>query len=284
MSNMTYRCDRNTAHGIARRMFTSASWLGCFTAMFILMCAGTAMAQMTGKGAITGTVSDKTGAVITGALIAATNDFTGITTKTTTTGAGDYNFSNLDPGIYSVTTTAKGFEKLAQKNIHVNAMEMQTYNPVLTVGGADVVITVSDTPPQLETSSASLGATMENEMYSELPIEMGAFGSPDQRRATDFVYLMPGVQGNETNGNATTNVGVVNGSGSRGAASAVYIDGVPFVRAGGNGDPRYVWTAISVDAVDQFQVQTTGYPAIYEGQGVMNYTIKGGGNKYHAAV
>ena len=95
---------------------------------------------------------------------------------------------------------------------------------------------------------------------------------------------MPGVQGNETNGNATTNVGVVNGSGSRGAASAVYVDGVVFVRAGGNGDPRYVWTAMSVDAIDQFQVQTTGYSAVYEGQGVMNYTIKQGGSKQHGSV
>jgi hypothetical protein len=113
---------------------------------------------------------------------------------------------------------------------------------------------------------------------------MGSFGSPDQRRATDFVYLMPGVQGNETNGNATTNVGVVNGSGSKGAASAVYVDGVVFVRAGGNGDPRYVWTAMSVDSIDQFQVQTTGYSAVYEGQGVMNYTIKMGGAKQHGSV
>jgi hypothetical protein len=80
---------------------------------------------------------------------------------------------------------------------------------------------------------------------------MDAYGQPDQRRATDFAFLMPGVQGNNTTGNPTTNTGVVNGSGSRGAVSNVYIDGVPFVRAGGNGDPRYVWTAISVDAVDQ---------------------------------
>ena len=243
MSNSIYRCDRNTAQGIARRMPASALWLGCLTAIFFLICAGAAMAQMTGKGAITGTVMDKTGAVIPGALIAVTSDSTGITTTTTSTGAGDYTFSNLDPGIYSVTTSAKGFEKLAQKNIHINALETQTYNPVLVVGGADVEITVTAAPPQLETSNATLGSTMENELYSALPIEMGAFGSPDQRRATDFVYLMPGVQGNETNGNATTNVGVVNGSGSRGAASAVYVDGVVFVRAGGNGDPRYVWTA-----------------------------------------
>jgi hypothetical protein len=95
---------------------------------------------------------------------------------------------------------------------------------------------------------------------------------------------MPGVQGNETNGNATTNVGVINGSGSRGAAAAVYVDGVVFVRAGGNGDPRYVWTAMSVDAIDQFQVVTTGYSAVYEGQGVMNYTIKQGGSKQHGSV
>ena len=98
-------------------------------------------------------------------------------------------------------------------------MESQAYNPVLTVSSTNEVITVTAEPPQLETSNATLGATMEQETYAELPIEMGAYGQADQRRATDFVYLMPGVQGNETNGNATTNTGVVNGSGSRGAAS-----------------------------------------------------------------
>ena len=56
------------------------------------------------------------------------------------------------------------------------------------------------------------------------------------------------------------------------------------MRAGGNGDPRFVWTAISVDAVDQFQVQTTGYSSVYEGQGVMNYTIKQGGANLHGSV
>ncbi|MGB6973903.1 MAG: TonB-dependent receptor [Terracidiphilus sp.] len=242
------------------------------------------MAQLAGKGAISGTVSDKTGAVIPGATISATNQSTGLTTSTTSSGTGDFLFANLNPGIYNVTTEAKGFEKLVQKNLYVNALESQTYNPVLTVGSAVEVLTVTSEPPQLETSNATLGATMEQETYSELPVEMGAGGSADQRRATDFVYLMPGVQGNETNGNPTTNVGVVNGSGSRGAAATVYIDGLPFVRAAGNGDPRYVWTAISVDAVDQFQVQTSGSSAIYEGQGVMNYSIKHGGSQQHGSA
>jgi hypothetical protein len=267
-------------HGLLR----SFGWI-CVAVFAIAMFAtGVANGQLTGKGAISGTVTDNTGAVIAGASISAKNTATGISTTTTTTGTGDYNFSNLDPGIYTVTTTASGFEKLVQMNIHVNAMETQVYKPTLTVGHASVEVTVTAEPPQLETSNATLGATMENETYAELPIEMGAYGQADQRRASDFVYLMPGVQGNVTNGNATTNTGVVNGSGSRGAASAVYIDGVVFVRAGGNGDPRYVWSAMSVDAIDQFQVQTVGYSAIYEGQGIMNYTIKQGGAKQHGSV
>lgn len=259
-------------------------WKVWFTALFFLLFTGSVMAQLSGKGAITGTVSDKTGAVIPGAQITATNGDTGIATTTQTTSTGDYTFSNLDPGIYSVTAIAKGFEKLVQQNIHVNAMESQTYNAMLTVGVADIQVTVTSELPQLETTNATLGATMESESYSELPVEMGAYGQPDQRRATDFAFLMPGVQGNNTNGNATTNTGVVNGSGSRGAASDVYIDGIPFVRAGGNGDPRYVWSAVSVDAVDQFQVQTNGYSAIYEGQGVMNYSVKQGGQAFHGSV
>jgi hypothetical protein len=267
------------------RACASTSALFLLTALAtILVFAAPAMGQLSGKGSITGTVYDKTNAVIPNATISATNTANGLTVTTKSTSAGDFNLSNLDPGVYTVTTTATGFEKLTQQNVHVNAMEAQTYNPILQVGTTDVQVTVTAEPPQLETTNATLGATMEQETYSQLPIEMGAYGQTDQRRATDFVYLMPGVQGNETNGNATTNTGVVDGSGSRGAVSDVYIDGIPFVRAGGNGDPRYVWTAISVDAVDQFQLQTSGYSAVYEGQGVMNYSVKQGTSNLHGAV
>jgi hypothetical protein len=284
MNNKFFTEKNGKAHGMLRRFKSYASWLGCITAIILIISSMGANAQLSGKGAITGTVADSTGAVIPNATVIASNGATGIQTQTTTTGAGAYTFPNLDPGIYSVTVSAEGFQKLKQENLHVNAMESEAFNPVMTIGRADVQVTVTAEPPQIETSNATLGATMEQETYAALPVQMGAFGQADQRRATDFVYLMPGVQGNNTNGNATTNVGVVNGSGSRGAASAVYVDGLPFVRAGGNGDPRYVWTAISVDAIDQFQVQTTGYSALYEGQGVMNYTVKRGGNQLHGSV
>ena len=287
MSNRFFAGDNKKPLGrfpSFKRGMVGMVWLGAFISLCFLSFAVSANAQLSGKGSVTGTVADASGAVIPNATVVATNGSTNISTETKTTGAGAYTFPNLDPGIYSITVSAEGFQKLKQENVHVNAMESQSFNPVLTIGRADVQVTVTAEPPQIETSNATLGATMEQETYAALPVEMGAYGQADQRRATDFVYLMPGVQGNNTNGNATTNVGVVNGSGSRGAASAVYVDGLPFVRAGGNGDPRFVWTAISVDAIDQFQVQTTGYSALYEGQGVMNYTVKRGGSQFHGTV
>ncbi len=255
-----------------------------FMTTVILFCLAPAFGQLAGKGSIRGTVTDPSGAVVPGAEVVATSTARGTSLTAKSSSSGDYELSPLDADIYTVTVTAPGFATLKQENVHVNSLEISNVNIVLKLGSETESVTVTSAPPQLETSNATLGATMENDLYSALPIEMGAYGSPDQRRATDFAFLMPGVQGNNTNGNPTTNTGIVNGSGSRGAVSAVYIDGLPFVRAGGNGDPRYIWTAISVDAVDQFQVQTSGYSAIYEGQGIQNYTVKAGGSQFHGSV
>jgi hypothetical protein len=250
----------------------------------VLFCSPSANAQLSGKGAIKGMITDSTGAVVPGATVTATSATQGTKATATTSNSGDFDLSPLNPDIYRVTVSAKGFQTVTQENVHVNALEISDLKVAMTVGSENQSIDVSTAPPALETSNATLGATMEQEMYAALPIQMGAAGSPDQRRATDFAVLMPGVQGNETNGNLTTNTGVVNGSGSRGAASAVYVNGIPFTSVAGQGDTRFVWTAISVDAVDQFQVQTSGYSALYEGMGVQNYSTKSGGNKYHGAL
>ena len=76
----------------------------------------------------------------------------------------------------------------------------------------------------------------------------------------------------------------VNGSGPAGGVQEIYIDGVSLPEADGVGDPRFTWTAIGVDAVDQFQVQTAGISAQYAGQGVQNYAIKSGGNAIHGSL
>lgn len=248
------------------------------------IAGGVAHAQLAGTGAIAGTVQDPTGAVVSGAKVTATDTDTNVQTTRTTTGAGDYNITPLLPGPYVITVAAKGFESFKQEKITVNALATVTLNVKMTIGQASETVTITSAPPVLETSDATLGGVMDNVLYSNLPLQMGAGGNADQRRATDFEYLMPGVQGNYTSGNSTSNSGIVNGSGPGGGVSEIYIDGIDLPEADGVGDPRFTWTAIGVDSIDQFQVQTAGVSAQYGGQGVQNYSIKSGTNSYHGSL
>ena len=239
-----------------------------------------ASAQLAGKGSINGRIVDGTGAVVPDAEVVITDLGTNKKQAVKTNASGEYTFS-LDPGKYTIVVSRQGFKTVTQENVNVNALQTFSVDLTLPTGETSESVTVTDAPPTLETSNASIGVTIEQEMYSALPVIQDGGG---QRRATDFATLLPGVSGNVSNGNLTTNAGIVNGSGSRGAVSAIYINGIPITSVAGEGDPRFVWTAFPVEAVDQFQIQTTGYSAIYEGQGVQNYTVKRGTNQLHGGI
>ncbi|HXM12954.1 MAG TPA: TonB-dependent receptor [Terriglobales bacterium] len=263
---------------------TKSRTLSVLFAVLMPLLGGSAFAQLSGEGEIVGRVTDPTGAVVAGATVVAESTTRGTKVTSKTTSAGDYAISPLDADTYTVTVSAKGFKVTTQPNVIVNTLEVSTVNIGLILGTENETVTVLETPDQLQTSSATLGATMAQETYSELPIAMGAGGQPDQRRASDYVLLMPGVQNNETNNNLTDNTGPIDGSGSKGGASSVYIDGIPFFNVSQEGDNRFIWSAISVDSVNELQVQTSGYPAMYEGQGVQNFDLKRGTNAFHGAL
>ena len=63
-----------------------------------------------------------------------------------------------------------------------------------------------------------------------------------------------------------------------------YIEGLPLTNAGTESDTRNLAFGVSVEAVEQFQIETTGAKAMYEGQGVSNYVLKSGGNQFHGGV
>lgn len=253
--------------------------IALMAAICMVLCAGSAWGQM-GAGSIQGTVTDPSGAVVPGATITAVNTANNQTTTRKTTSAGFYNLSPLAAGNYTVTVEEKGFQRLTQENITVNALETVSLSLKLKVGTQEQSVTVTAAPPMLNTTNATIGSTMENNVYSALPIVMNG----NQRIATAFAYLMPGVQANVTHNNSTDNAGIFNGSGPAGGVAEIYIDGVPFTEPAGQGDPRYVWTAIPFDAINQFQVQTSGYPADLGGQGIENYVVKSGSNHFHGSV
>jgi hypothetical protein len=259
----------------------SIEWGWLVLLVIALVAPFGAKAQIGGTATIQGTVSDPTGAVIVGANVTAQNVATGVKLTRIADKAGFYVLSPLDVGDYTITITAKGFEKLIRENIHVDGMQVLGLNLTLQVGSATIAVTVTDVPPVLETENATLGSVMENQVYQSLPLEMGSPGHQDQRRATDFAALMPGVSANETKNDETDEPMVVNGNAN---SSEMYIEGIPATSVSVAGDPRYIWSAFSVETVDQFQLKTSAYSAEYRGLGIENFTVKSAGNKFHGSV
>lgn len=250
------------------RLFGS---LGTFLVLSWFFVCGISQAQTGGQGGLQGTVTDPSGAVISDASVTAVNTATGVSTTRTTSGAGLYDMTPLLPGPYRITVRAQGFKTLVQDNLQINAMKVTGFDPKLTLGATDVSVTVNEAPPALETTNATLGGVMENETYANLPIQM----SGQQRDATAFATLMPGAQSGARSP-------IISGTGNY--LAELYIDGIPITTANQQGDNRVIFNSVPIEAVDQFQVLTSSIPVEYQGAGLMNFTVKSGGNQYHGSA
>lgn len=254
---------------VVQRLTQHLRWCAVFA---FLICFGLgASAQTGGQGALEGTVSDITGAMIPHAEVVATNQASGVATTRTTTSSGVYQISPLIPGIYTVTVTAKGFKVLKQENIEVNGMTITGYSATLSVGSADITMTVTDAPPQLQVTNATLGDTITNKTYESLPVLMGGL----QRDPTALATLAPGTQ-------SGTRAPIMSGTGDY--LAEVYLDGIPTTVSNMQGDNRTISLSVPVESVDQMQVVSSGPSAEYQGAGAMSLTTKSGGDKYHGTI
>lgn len=241
------------------------------------LLAGTLLAQIGGTGSIQGTVTDPSGAAVPGAKVTATNTATNVKTTQETTAAGLYTISALPPGQYDVSVSATGFQSLTQQHITVDALAVMTVNLTLQVGQVGETVTVSAAPPPLDTADSTLGGSMRNELYTALPLAMN--GSP--RDPTAFVALVPGVQALSTQAAGTS---FASFNGGQPYLNEIYVEGIPQTNAAVQGETRTLSLGVSVEAVDQFQVETNDPPAMYEGQGVENYVLKSGANQFHGSA
>src|SRR5881628_2631778 len=114
---------------------------------------GTGLAQGP-VGTLNGTVLDPAGAVVPGATVVATNNATGVETKTTSTSAGAYTLPYLPSGTYTIRVSAPGFRTATADNVILRVAQSLSVNITLEVGQVNEQVTVSATPPLLESSSA----------------------------------------------------------------------------------------------------------------------------------
>jgi len=256
--------------GLRGRLGLSACFSLIVAAYFICI-ASAANAQTAGEGAIQGILTDPTGAVVPHAAVTATNNATGVPATRQTTGEGIYLISPLLPGTYTVTVTASGFQDFRQEKLVVTAMSTYTLNIKLSVGSSSQQITVTEAPPAIDTTSATLGATISSDVYLQLPI----LANNQQRDITAVSNLLPGAQPGARSS-------LFGGTASR--VEEVYLDGIPLTTISQIGDNRPILNLVPAESIDQINVVTNSASAEYQGAGMVNYTTKSGGNKYHGTV
>jgi Carboxypeptidase regulatory-like domain len=244
----------------------------------ILACVGlmlpVAIAQTGGQGAISGTVTDSTGALVPKASVIARNVGTGVETKSTTSSDGLYNIAPLIPGTYTLTVTASGFRAFQQENLTVYALNSLGVNITMQTGAQTETVTVTSAPPALETTNATLGGTIDNNLVTKLPIMIAGL---QQRDITQFSNLLPGAQ--VPPGGRSS---IVGGTAQR--LGELYVDGLPITTQSQQADNRPVFNIIPLEAIDQVKVVTSGFSAEYQGAGLENYTLKSGTNMYHGSI
>jgi hypothetical protein len=236
---------------------------------------GAAFAQS--SGSVSGTVRDPSGANISNATVKAENTATGVVISRTTNESGFYQIQ-LPAGVYRLEGSANGFQTVIHSNITVDALASVALDLTLPIGSTTTQVEVTATTDTIQTDNTTLGTTLRNEVYAALPLQMSQ-GVP--RDPTSFVALAPGVASVvlQSAGPSYTSF-----NGAQQEVNGLYFEGLPISFPNQHGDTRPIALAVSVDAVNQFQVEINGQKAEYQGQGFHNYVVKSGANKFHGSV
>jgi Carboxypeptidase regulatory-like domain/TonB dependent receptor len=230
-------------------------------------------------GRILGTVTDQTGAALTGAEVVITDVQRGVTRTLTTDHAGEYVAPDLSPGMYKVRAEARGFKSVERLNIQLEVATDVRIDLTLQPGQVSETVIVSGEVPLLDTTSSTLGGTLSNETINDLPL--------NGRNYENLLQLRPGVMRYPGGGFSTTST-----DGLRAEDNAYFIDGLfnsePFSGQGiinGAGIAGDSATILPIDAIQEFNVQENP-PAEYGWKpgAVVNVGLKSGTNSIHGTA
>jgi hypothetical protein len=149
------------------RKYFTAIWIGCI----VLLLSGATLVAQTITGSVRGTVTDSSGAVISGASVTVTNVATGVATHTVTNASGLYNFQFLTLGDYTVTASAAGFNASTTSPFHLQIDQIAKVDVKLAVGSASTTVKVAaGVGSILNTENATLGTSISANQLQSMPL------------------------------------------------------------------------------------------------------------------
>jgi len=247
-------------HQCYRRAFMAVLFLAC--------CTLTAFGQ---TAQVTGRVNDPNGDVVPNTKVAATNTDTGLRRETASNTEGYYTIPLLPPGNYQITVQKEGFRPISRSGITLQVEQVARLDFKLELGAASETVNITTDAPLLERESGAKGQVIDNQEILDLPL--------NGRNFADLALLTPGVvdlpEGLANSGSTSINGGRA--------------DGVNYQVDGMNNRNIRTGSPVSqpsVDAVQEFKVQTSAYAADFGtvGSGLINVVLKGGTNHLRGSL
>ncbi len=274
--------SRRTKETICKTIATRIFRVGLFALALCLLAipSASSFAQLT-TADILGNVSDQTGAAVSNATVTLTNLGTNDQRTVQSNGAGDYTFTLLAVGHYSISVKAGGFQESITKDLSVEAGDRARADIQLKVGAESAVVEVTATTPLLQADSATVSSTVTAKAVQDLPL--------NGRNFVQLVQIVPGA--NEGPGNGLTSGGrpddrrqtasfSVNGQDD--TLNNYTIDGI-------DDNERIIGTIgvrPIVEAIDEITVQTNNYTAEAgrTAGGVVSIVTRTGANQFHGTA
>jgi len=247
---------------------------------FLTLLAAVPVRAQVSNGAILGTVKDPSGAAVPNAKVTITNTDTNEVRNAVAGDDGAYRVPALRAGNYSVKVEAQGFKTVTQSALVLEVAQELVVNLTLEVGSTTQEVTVTGEVPLVNTTSSSIGTTVNEVQMAELPL--------NGRNYIDLAFMNPGVQRNTfpTGGGAGAAGVWFSTNGMPPRSNTFTLDGSNIGNAYNTGPNSEGANTLGVDGIKEFKTVTNMFSAEY------GYTMgaqmvmvsKGGSNQFHGDV